>query len=385
MKGFVAADVIASAVGLLIFLALPLIVIAYYRLRLRVRRDHLRATLSELGLEREYIRVLHLGDWRTLRSSSPRKLEADFDRLFADNFLGRNRFSNFIVPLVLLSVTTFVFGFVGFLSIEPVAAPSALFGTVGRVFPALAVGGATLYVFSLAVVRYASLGLNPHVVLELTRKLWLSAAVGVLLAMALDEPLKPLVAFLGALLPVWGLETLMKKLGSQSERQRTDLDELVRSDEDLLVQLQFAGLRTVVQLAYANPLRLFMDTDLSFQVCVDLVDQANLHLLVPDPDVRKALNLRAVRTATDLMTQTYLEGADGKWDYLGYDEALPPHMQEPMAALAAAMKLSGVQELRNVIGMMIDNPQIGYLHRLWEMMPDVVAELDRYAAHRDAE
>jgi hypothetical protein len=365
----------AAAVGVLVAVALPLVVLAYYRLRLRLRGEQLMATLSELSLEREYIRVFHLGQWKDLLHGSEQKIQQQFRKLFMQSFLGGNRFGNFVVPLLLLSITTFAFGLIAYLSLRSHGPTVPVLGALSRTALPLAIAGATLYVFRIATVKYATLSLNPHLLLDLIGKLWLATAVGVLLATTFSQTLEPIAAFLGGLLPVWALETLTKKLDQGKEQRRSDLHDLARGDEDLLAQLEYAGVRTVTQLAYTNPLRLFLATELSLPHCVDLVDQAYLQILVPDEEIRKGLNLLTIRTATDIMTQTYEEGPDGEWGFLPYEATLEPHLETALAAIAAKMKLSGVPELRNVIGMMIDNPQIGYLHQLWQLMPDQVAEL----------
>ena len=135
--------------------------------------------------------------------------------------------------------------------------------------------------------------------------------------------------------------------------------EVLDQDEDLLGQLQFMGIRSVRSLAYANPLVLYMETDLNFAACIDLVDRAVLCIYIPDPDVRKAVNRLGIRTTVDIMTLLYDDyGVDQKLIWLSPGSPdTPLKIAGALEDLQKAMQLPSINSLYNILDMMRDDPQ----------------------------
>jgi hypothetical protein len=365
--------------ALLTVLSFPLMVTAFYRLRLGARRRALNAKLLELNLEGEYLKVFHGAEWEALAASGQLQrdqIRAKFTDLFANQFRGDNSWANYRLPFLLTLGTTIVFA----LYIVQVWA-----GKPGDVLthPALfAIAGALIFAYPMFVSKYASLSLNPPTILELNGKIWLSVLIGIVATTVIKDVAAPLVAFLFSLLPIAALEILKKKaFGNEGATESAgdkqameDMLAIVKYDRDLMAQLNYIGVRSVLELAYENPIRLFVEADPMLISCIDLVDQANLYLYVPDKDRRQGLNRYGVRTAIDLMTQLYDEFPSrtdpGRKELrdLDPDEPLPAQLEKPLAALANVLGLGSVDEVRNLIAMMVANPQLQYVLFLWQVL-----------------
>jgi hypothetical protein len=278
-------------------------VVAYYVIRLAGRTDHILTKIRLLSLEDQYLRVFHLEDWRDV-SEDEEMLEKRFDQLFPSYFKGENSLGKYSVPFVLLTVTTIVFAVAVYGAL--IASPSIPETLRGVTLP-FAVAGSLLYVYPLFGQRYAAASLSPLALYDLVRRLWLSVVIGIVAASVMAEEIRSLAAFLGAYVPLATLDLLEKRMFGEQERQQSprkaSLLGIVGGDDQVLVQLENIGVRSTLQLAYDNPLRLFVETGLDIDVCTDLVDQANLHLYVPDKEGRQTLCRYGVRSAVDLMTQ----------------------------------------------------------------------------------
>lgn len=367
--------------ALAIAIWLPLLIIVYYWLRLGLRRKALKSRITELHLEPDYLRVYDYTLWDKycaphVAKKEPEKIRHVFEKVFDLQFSLANRDFNYILPFLLTLTSTSLFALVIYdsLTLSGLDAPFMQNGMLP-----LAVAGALLYISPLYIARYAGLALTPHSLLATVFKMWLAVLVGVLLASLLPSRLQAAGAFLGGLLPVPALEWLKDRVWPRNRDQRKseaairmkNLLQVLHLDEDLLDQLQHIGVRSVLELAYENPLRLFVETDLNLVVCIDLVDQANLWLYVPDEKIRQDLNRFGVRTAIDIMTQPWENYTrDGKTEYraLRHDEDLPKFLEEPFHAIADVMKLGSTDVLRNTMQMMINNPQLEYIRQLWDMI-----------------
>lgn len=378
-------NAIIVLVSALIVLSFPLLVVAFYRLRLGARRRALLSKLLELNLEGEYLKVFHYAEWETLvadKTDVDRRIRASFVELFTNQFRGDNSVKNYIVPIFLTLLTTSLFAlYVLWLWAHGPSSSQLL------THPALfAIAGSLVFVYPMFVSHYASLSLNPPTILELNGKIWLSALIGVVATTVIKDVAQPLVAFLSSLLPIAALELFKTRVFGEKAATATaaeaaatsEMLEIIRYDRDLLTQLDYIGVRSVLELAYENPIRLFVEADPILIVCIDMVDQANLHLYVPDASIRRDLNTHGIRTAIDLMTQLYDEfpsrndATKRELRFLDSDERLPDHLQPAMVALANAMKLENVDVLRNLIAMMVANPQLQYVFYLWASLSERV-------------
>jgi 5'-nucleotidase / UDP-sugar diphosphatase len=354
---------------LLVALGLPAIIVAYILLRSRLRGQVAAAKLLELGLERDYLKALHPAEWTSVRQLDDTRIQAEFTRVFDQRLENERRLKHYALPLLLTVMTTGAFALI----LWNVFSESHRFPRfLNTGVTCLAIAGALVYVYSLFVSGYASLSLNPPVVFQNLERLWLAVLIGVSVAPLFAENLQPAAAFLGGLLPVPAFRLLKKKLYDEKadfgdEARHSELSEIVHFDDHVLTQLNFVGIRTVLQLAHENPIRIFIESDLQFDVCLELVDAANLYLIVPDAKTRTELRRHGVRTALNLSTQLYerFDGPGESYRHLQADERLPDRLKEPLSQIARAMGLSGIGELRNLIQMLNDEPQIEFIHDLY--------------------
>ena len=369
---------------ILLLISIPLVVVAFYYLRLLVRRQTLRNKLLELNLESEYVRLYDSDRWQELRKQTDATMARQkFIDALNSQFRGDNRGLSYLPPTFLLALTSLAF-----------------VGIVARVwqlkkddpdllsYPVLfAIAGAFVYVYPRVISRYASLTLNPQAVYELLGALWISVITGVAFMTLADDHLKLAAALLGSLLPVPALQFIRDKFlttRSDSESaqaaEQARLMEVIGQDADLVEQLSYIGVRSVRALADENPIRLFAEVDPDLMLCVNIVDRANFYQWFPDADIRLAVQNLGYRAAVDVMTLIYEErppkanpGGAAAFRFIELDEPLPDHLTKPLEALASAAKFPDVQSLRNLLAMMAEDPQLAYLQQLWIRIYDAVA------------
>ena len=220
--------------------------------------------------------------------------------------------------------------------------------------------------------RFASLSLNPQALYEAIGQLWLAATIGVVAATLAVPDLKAVAAFVGSLVPLPMIHHLRRRVDTtasdETDVARQALLDILGGDRELLAQLNYLGVRSVAQLAHESPLRLFVETDSSLPVCLYLVDRANLYLWVPDTATRERLHPLGIKTAVDLMVQVYLDlpprknpnGALGR-RFLRPEEPLPLYLIEPLTAIAHALQIGTIDNVRNLLELMSDEAQLNYL------------------------
>ena len=376
---------IAILVAALLALCLPLTILLYYRVRINFRRNNLLSKIHELQLEREYLRLFHYQEWKKIPNDPEgnKKVQEEFEKFFNTSFEGTNNTKNYWLPFLLTSVTTLIMGLIVFawFNVE-VAARVPILST--PVLP-LAVAGGLFYIYPLYILRFASLSLNPSCLYELIGKLWLAIVVGVSGASLFEPSLKPVAAFLLALVPIAGLDYLKKmifekkKAEGQKDPLTSDLMllEVLQYDEQLLSQLNYIGIHSVVELAFENPLKVFLETDLNMEASIYLVDRANLCLYVPDKAMREDLSRYGVRGAIDLATMLYeYDPETEKETETQLGDPLPEYMKGPLEELARILKIQYVDSLRNLIDIMMADPKLLYLLELWHQVSDKIDRLE---------
>ncbi len=373
----------------LVALALPLLALSYYTLRLGLHRSNLLAKIHECGLEEEYLRLFHFKEWQPLhdrqqqavdRKANAAEIQAieqsirdAFEVAFKARFQWDNSWRNYLLPLLFTLATTTVFALV---ILRALLSASSLDAFLANGVLPFAIAGAMLYVFPTYISRYSSFSLNPANLLDLLAKLWLSVIIGVVTASVIVATIQPLAAFLGGLIPMASLDLLKKRVFDKQDtggdpgenaRKATMLG-LVEQDQELLSQLDYVGIRSPLELAYENPLKIFVESDLNLESCIYLVDKANLYLYVPDKEIREKLNHHGIKTAVDLMTQVYED------DWIEPAAPLPPYLEKALKEIAQALGLS-LEALRNMLALMKDDPKLHYLLDFWLQVTPSIEKL----------
>lgn len=370
-------------VAALLALTLPLVILLYYSVRINFRRNNLLSKIHELQLEQEYLRLYHFQEWKKYHDdpAGNEKVLEEFEKYFNASFEGMHKTKNYWLPLLLTFLTTSIMGLVFYAWFgEEVAGRVPIAAT--PVLP-LAIAGGLFYVYPIYILRYASLSLTPTCLYELVGKLWLAVVVGAVGASLFEAPLKPIAAVVLALVPMAGLDFLKKtvfekrKAEGQAEPLTSDLVllEILQYDEQLLSQLSYIGIRSLSELAFENPLKVFLETDLNMEASLYLVDRANLCLYVPDKAMREDLSRYGVRGAIDLMTMLYeYDRETQKGTIIRPADPLPEHLLAPLEELARVLKIQHVDSLRNLIDIMMSDPKLLYLLELWHQ---VINRIDR--------
>lgn len=364
---------IASLVSAILALGLPLLIVTYYKQRIKFRQRNLCAKIHELGLEKEYLRIFQYVEWENVQGKTSKEIKEAFDDAFKKSFEGENSPKNYFLPLLLTFLTTLIMALVIFASLQPVVAKDLYFLS-SNILP-FAIAGGLFYVYPTYVSRFASLSLNPSCLYELAGKLWLSIIVGVVSASLFEAAIKPVAAFLGSLLPVAALDLLKNRIFEKKkedlQKDTSDIEltllQILENDEQLLSQLNYIGIHSMLELAYENPLKLFIETDLNLEACLYLIDRANLYLYVPARSIRQDLNRYGIRSAVDLMTLLYEYNPElGPDQWLRPDKPLPDHLKEPLREIAKTMKLEHIDSLRNQMEIMHCDPKLTYLLDFWQ-------------------
>jgi hypothetical protein len=201
---------------------LPLLILAYYFLRRRLREQIVQAKILELGLEREYLRLCNQPEWAEVRDADAAQIRERFQAAYRRRLEGGSSFRNYLVPWILTGLTGLLFAALVY---GPLSRSESTEAFLKENVILFALAGALLYVYPLYVWRYASLSLNPHILLSLLGRLWLSALLGVIISSVTADPMRPLAAFLVLLSPIvlkarlpghLRLRTLRSRQGSAS-------------------------------------------------------------------------------------------------------------------------------------------------------------------------
>jgi hypothetical protein len=360
---------------------LPLLIILYYLQKVKLRRSNLWTRILEFQVEEEYLRVYHYAEWENIIEKGKNKdgkIRKKAEERFYAWYSIENSLPDYAIPFLLTLVTTMAFAYFVYQDFSGATTLKELMKSEDVL--SFAVAGGMLYIYPQYVSRFTSLHLSPPCLLELIGKLWLAVLLGILFGFCIPAgQSKSVAAFLGGYLPFTVLDILKGRVlgAKKDELQQGDgapsaeFLEIIENDSDLKSQLNLMGIRTVLELAYVNPMKLFIETDLELDVCIYTVDRANLYLFVPDAKIRSGLNRLGIKTCVDLMTQVY-DYEKNKWYEPGED--LPPCLGEPIKEIAQAMGLQHTDTARNLFVMMKDDPKLCYLLDFWQRIENRIRE-----------
>lgn len=150
----------------------------------------------------------------------------------------------------------------------------------------LSLGFAGAYLWSLyeIVKRYRSADLTPAVFHFAWIRMGAACIVGPLASTAAADGAKPLIAFSFGLLPVQSMfdfvtDYTRKRLAISIPSRDTapaGFQNLQGMTDEVIERLEEEGVDSVQSLAYSDPMRFFLKTDLEWVVIIDLIDQALL-------------------------------------------------------------------------------------------------------------
>jgi hypothetical protein len=234
---------------------------------------------------------------------------------FYENWYGR-RF--FVVPLVIHLVATFVFVFLVMLSVlDQHGGLHNPFFQLG--FPAItAAAGAYMWVTNDFISRARRLDFSPADVAWGTLRLVVAIPMGYAFASLFTDRISPFVTFALGAFPLSALLSVMQRRMEKQLHMASDTPETADSvsklegvDRDIRERLEKEDITTVTQIAYCDPIRLAMRSNLSFIYISDIAGQAIAWLYLRDKlSLIKSFGLRGACEIRWYLKHYDLEGSD---------------------------------------------------------------------------
>lgn len=248
----------------------------------------------------------------------------------------------------------------------PLGLPPALYTLAQRLLPTAAFGFAGAYIWNLydLVNRYRGVDITPASFQFAWLRLLAGSIVGPLGALAVTEGIKNIVAFGLGVLPLQTIfqffaDYATKRLAIASDQAPAagptlhHLQGMTRSEIERMAE---EGIDSAATLAYTDPMKLFLKTDIEWVVVIDIIDQALLFNYVGDKlDLLRLVGIRgSIETAV-----IYQRLRTGNQQEITEAEAL-------IAVLATKLGL-GVPETRNLIRTVWEDDQVDLL---WQLFGD---------------
>jgi hypothetical protein len=344
--------VLLAAVGIVI---VPLLGIAYVTLRTRLRRAAFFELFTQPDIGIFYLasrgRPIRQADGETTDAYRVR-LASDCERFCLREFKGEFGHVHFVLPMILASVTMALV--VLFLVGQGFGAPV---GPAPPTAVTFALIGGLLWTLYVLFRDYARTDLRPASFNWISFRFVLALAIGLVADRLFPAAAADLGAFVLATIPFGDAHRFIRSKvpGLAVEEVRPPLTVVQGVDPETVERLSELGIHTVQQLAFVDPLRLMLGTNLSPKVLIDWIDQALLYIYVGD-DIAK-LRPRGIRGAIE-MASLYRE------EYYARPDAVDKAGLQVIASVAAALSISAEEVLKLVRSLYQDN-QVLTLWRLW--------------------
>ncbi len=248
----------------------------------------------------------------------------------------------------------------------PLDLPPALDVLAGSILPTVAFGFAGAYIWDLyeLVNRYRGVDITPASFQFAWLRLLAGSVVGPLGSLAVTDGIKNIVAFGLGVLPLQTIfqffaDYATKRLSiTTNETPAADptlhkLQGMTRNEIDRMAE---EGIDSTATLAYSDPMKLFLKTDVEWVVIIDIIDQALLFNYIGD----KVQFLRPVGIRGAIETAViYARLRSGDQQEIAEAEAL-------ITILAGKLELS-VSETRNLIRTVWEDDQVDLL---WQLFGD---------------
>jgi hypothetical protein len=288
-----------------------------------------------------------------------------FQACYLDQF-GRR---HFILPLVLLFLISAILMIWIIVSVSDwvgiAGEPVDIFAMKSGHLPLLAViglAGAYMYCISEQIQHWTSWDLLPSDLLWMSFRLVIAIPTAYALSSVLQPALGLPIAFLVGAFPTNTLMTIIRRLAVK----RLDFEDMPASGATELQELQgidlrkaerFAGeaLSTVLQLAYADPVKLTIRTNLGYSYIVDCISQALLRLYFSKDEHGKWIRV-GLRGAIEVRYVWLRTGAADPNERARNEELLEKIAHELNYEIAI---------LKNVLEQVGDDPYSEFLYESW--------------------
>jgi hypothetical protein len=224
-----------------------------------------------------------------------------------------------------------------------------------------AFAGAYLWVLNDHIARARSLDFSPADVQWGVLRLLIAAPMGYAFAAIVSKSLGPFVAFAVGAFPLEALTSILRRITEKTlnvatpeDETRDDIIKLQGVNKPIVERLAKEDITSISQIAYCDPVRLAMRSNLTFNFITDCMNQAlawlyfqeGLHAIRP-------LSLRGASEIRDLVDSIRDSTADDHYDVL---LALPR-----IAAAVNQDPLTLVRTLRQIA----EDPYTVFLKQIW--------------------
>jgi len=345
--------------GLLVIALLLTPPIAYLCTGWFYRKDEIVAGMSEKAM------LLYFRRFHPQYQVEQAQVAAHFRLYYSDQF-GRR---HFVFPLVLLFLIGSALVTWGLLSLSDWLGfdgrPKGAMGPIPGHLPplaAIALAGAFMYCISEQIQHWTSWDLLPSDLLWMSFRLVIAIPTAYALSAVVNPELAQPMAFVIGAFPTNTLMTIIRRVAVK----RLAFDDMPASGATELQELQgidlrkaerFAGeaISTVLQLAYADPVKLAIRTNLGYQYIVDCISQALLRLYFnkEEHDKWTRVGLRGAIEVRFIWLRSQSDDADER-----------TRNEEMLAKVAGELKYE-TAILKNVLEQVAGDPYAEFLYETW--------------------
>jgi hypothetical protein len=230
-----------------------------------------------------------------------------------------------------------------------------------------AFAGAYLWVLNDHIGRARSLDFSPADVQWGVLRLIIAAPMGYAFAAVVPKVMGPFVAFAVGAFPLEALTSILRRLVEKAldiptppEDTRDDIIKLQGINKPIVERLAKEDITTITQIAYCDPVRLAMRSNLTFNFIIDCMNQALAWLYFQEGlNAIRPLSLRGASEIKDLVDSI--------------DTPLAPDHRDVCKALpmiAVAVKQDRLT-LERTLRQIAEDPYTLFLKRVWTSPDDV--------------
>lgn len=229
-----------------------------------------------------------------------------------------------------------------------------------------ALAGAYMWVVDDLISRARRLDMEPSDLLWSTLRLLICIPMGYAFSSVTIKELAPFIAFALGAFPITALTDMLRRLSkkglSLEDTTQETADNIIKLDgtnREIVERLALIDLRTILQIAYCDPVHTTMRSNISFNVITDLMGQALVRIYLRDGcDKIAKMGLRGAVEVRSFIIDL---------DYMGSDPEMLRHRQfatEMLPDVAAALSLTQ-PELQFVLRQIADDPYSMFLSEIW--------------------
>ena len=279
-----------------------------------------------------------------------------------DLFKEYNNWLGYILPILLIMLTTVFAMYILMIKYGIITLKSSDYLSTFQSTPdTLIFGfiGAYIWTHYELLRRYHIIDLSPFRLYYFWLRFLVSAMLAYLFGLAIQSPTNLVVAFAIGAFPV---RTLASFLRGQAQKQKLDItDEITEFEKpnlhllqgmtkNVIEQLNEENVYSTEQLAFSNPIRLLMRTNIEWTVILDFLDQAIAFNYIGE----KINDLRRIGVRCAMELSQLLEVSPKN----------KPAARKLIKTISVKLSCT-VQEVENLIKVLADDDQLIFITNLW--------------------